>query len=89
MRQCLFHSSSSAFTRVIGLTNKSLEKANFLLPAKGTEGLELHSGTDLAADLNVVVSELEDINDIDQIIHVYYAGKHLIRFQQCSMKPRI
>ena len=62
VRECLSYSSTASFTRVIALSNKPLEKTDFLLPEEAeTEKLELYSGIDLSKGVDPTVKSLSDI----------------------------
>ena len=73
-RECLTYPSLSTFSRVVGLTKRPLDKHAFFL-SSGAERAEVHSGIDLTENLESVIEKLKAIRSIEQITHVYYAGK--------------
>ena len=74
MRECLVYPSPKSFARVIGLTNRPINKDVAMLPAQSNEW-ELHSGIDLTRGVDAVVEKLNGIKDINRVTHVYFTCK--------------
>jgi len=69
----LSYPSPSTFERVMGLTSRPLSLKHSGFPQDSR--LHLHSGLDLSQDSEHIVKYLEDIKDISNITHVYFAGE--------------
>ncbi|KAK1147818.1 hypothetical protein N8T08_000331 [Aspergillus melleus] len=70
-KNVLSYPTSSTFSRVIGLTNrpKTIEESG--LPQDPR--LELHSGVNLQADMQSVMTQLQEkVPNLDEVTHVYY-----------------
>lgn len=68
----LTYTSSSTFSRVVGLTSRplSLETSGFPTDSR----LQLHSGLDLSQDAETIRKYLRKIENVERITHVYFAG---------------
>ncbi len=71
MKTALFYPSPNTFEKVIGLTNRPIDKHNARLP--DNPRLELFSGLDLTK-LDSVQQRLRKIPEIDRITHVYFTA---------------
>jgi hypothetical protein len=77
----LTYPTPSTFSRVIGLTARplGLEAAGFPSDPR----LELYAGLDLSKDVDDIVGYLCKIKHIEEITHVYFAGKIKVS-QHCA-----
>ena len=73
VQEALKYPSPTTFNKVIGLTNRPLEKSEALLPED--ERLELYSGVDLSGTVSAVEASLKRIEGIQEATHVYFCGK--------------
>lgn len=73
-RECLTYPTEDTFGRIITLSNKKLQKEEFLISGPSLDRLELVSGIDLTKDLDVVSSQFAAISGIENTTHVFYAG---------------
>lgn len=67
----------------MGVTSRPLAHEAALLPADPK--LELVSGLELSQDAATIVKFLKTIKDIEQITHVYFAGKFEIYNKQLHL----
>jgi hypothetical protein len=71
----LCYPTARTFPRVIGLTSRPLSIEDAGMPFDPR--LELYAGLDLSQNLSSIVSYLSGIEKIEEITHVYFAGKNL------------
>lgn len=69
----LSYPTPTTFSRVIGLTSRPLSIKVAGLPFDPR--LELYAGLDLGQDVRSIVTYLRSIERIEEITHVYFAGK--------------
>lgn len=69
----LSYPTTTTFSRVVGLTSRSLSLKDSGFPAD--PGLQLYSRLDLSQDAETITEYLRKIENIDQITHVYFVGK--------------
>jgi NAD(P)-dependent dehydrogenase (short-subunit alcohol dehydrogenase family) len=72
-REAVQYPSADAYARIIGLTNRPLDRKTARLP--DDEKIQLVSGLDLTAGVDSVTSALRAIDGIADITDVYFAGK--------------
>lgn len=75
VREALQYPSPTAFSRVIGLTNRPMDPSQFLLPDDSR--IHFASGIDLTGAVNKVVDELSGVPGIEDVTDVYFAGENL------------
>ncbi|KAG0645390.1 Short chain dehydrogenase sirQ [Hyphodiscus hymeniophilus] len=68
----LSYPTPTTFSRVVGLTSRSLSINEAALPSDPR--LELHAGLDLGQDVQSIVKYLSSIERIEEITHVYFAA---------------
>ncbi len=73
VKEALLYPSSETFDRIIGLTYHPLTKEEAFLP--NDPRINLVGGLDLTAGVDVIEEELKQIEGIDGVTHVYFAGK--------------
>jgi hypothetical protein len=73
---------STTFTRVVGLTSRPLSLKDSGFPSDPR--LQLYSGLDLSQDAETITQYLKKIDRIDEITHVYFAGKVVAMVIQVS-----
>ena len=71
-KEALKYPTPVTFDKVIALSNRSVTKAEALLPED--ERLQLYSGIDLRAGLSEVEEKLKKIEGIEGVTHVYFSG---------------
>lgn len=72
-KNVLTYPTPTTFSRVIGLTNRPRTVQESGLPQDPR--LELHSGVNLQADLESVMTHLQGkVPNLDEVTHVYYLG---------------
>jgi hypothetical protein len=69
----LTYPTSTTFTRVVGLTSRTLSLKDSGFPSDPR--LQLYSGLDLSQDTETITQHLKKIDRIDEITHVYFASK--------------
>jgi len=84
-REATQYPSIDAFTRIIGLTNRPLEKESARLP--NDNRIQLVSGLDLTTGVSAVTSKLQAIDGIEDVTDVYFAGK-LVGCGLLAFKPK-
>lgn len=69
----LFYPTPTTFSRVVGFTSRplSLEASGFPSDPR----LQLYAGLDLSQDTASIVEYLKKVENIEDITHVYFAGK--------------
>ncbi|KAL7928073.1 hypothetical protein V8C35DRAFT_333751 [Trichoderma chlorosporum] len=72
LREALKYPTTTAFHRVIGLTNRRLDRVKSLLPDDSR--LTLAHGIDLTKDIDDVVAKLVDVEGIRDVTDVYFAA---------------
>jgi nucleoside-diphosphate-sugar epimerase len=72
LREALKYPTSSTVHRVIGLTNRPLDRSKSFLPEDNR--LVIVSGVDLTAAVDDVVAKLAGIDGIKDVTDVYFAG---------------
>ncbi|KAK0756266.1 hypothetical protein N5P37_011181 [Trichoderma harzianum] len=72
LREALKYPTTTAFQRVIGLTNRPLDKSTSFLPEDSR--LTLAHGIDLTKSIDDVVAKLADIEGIKDVTDVYFAA---------------
>ena len=68
----LSYPTPTAFSRIIGLTSRPLSQEASGFPSDSR--LQLYSGLDLSQDAATIEKYLKNIENVDQITHVYFAG---------------
>lgn len=71
-REALTYPTATTFRRVIGVTNRPLDRVKAFLPDDSR--LTLAHGVDLTASVDDVVAKLADIDGIEDVTDVYFAG---------------
>jgi hypothetical protein len=69
----LSYPTSTTFTGVVGLTSRPLSLKDSGFPSDPR--LQLYSGLDLSQDAEAITQYLKKIDRINEITHVYFAGK--------------
>lgn len=70
----LSYPTRTTFSRVIGLSNRPIDRATSLFP-EDEPRLEFYSGINLRGDLATVKAQLkEQVPDVQKVTHVYYLG---------------
>jgi hypothetical protein len=72
LREALKYPTPSTFQKVIGLTNRPLDRSKFFLPEDSR--LVIVPGVDLTAAVDDVVAKLAGIDGIKDVTDVYFAG---------------
>lgn len=72
LREALDYPTPSTFHKVIGLTNRPLDRSKSFLPED--DRLVIVPGVDLTAAVDDVATKLADINGIEDVTDVYFAG---------------
>ncbi|UKZ81669.1 hypothetical protein TrVFT333_009441 [Trichoderma virens FT-333] len=72
LREALQYPTATAFHRVIGLTNRQLDRSTSFLPEDSR--LILAHGIDLTRSIDDVVAKLENIEGIKDVTDVYFAA---------------
>jgi hypothetical protein len=78
----LLYPTSTTLTRVVGLTSRPLSLKDSGFPSDPR--LQLYSGLDLSQDAETSTQYLKKIDEIDEITHVYFAGKMVTVLIQVS-----
>ncbi|PTB72171.1 hypothetical protein M440DRAFT_1342790 [Trichoderma longibrachiatum ATCC 18648] len=71
-REALTYPTATTFRRVIGVTNRPLDRVKAFLPDDSR--LTLAHGVDLTASVDDVVAKLADIDGIEDVTDVYFAA---------------
>lgn len=69
----LSYPTPTTFKRIVGLTSRPLSVEDAGLPTD--QRLRLYSGLDLSKDSQSIIDYLGKIENIQEITHVYFAGK--------------
>lgn len=72
LREALKYPTTTAFQRVIGLTNRPLDRSTSFLPDDSR--LTLAHDIDLTKSIDDVAAKLADIEGIKGVTDVYFAG---------------
>jgi hypothetical protein len=72
VKTALEYPTRDTFSRIIGLTNRSLSLKDSYLPSDPR--LSLKSGVDLSGDVDSIVKALKEIRNIEETTHVYFTG---------------
>lgn len=72
LREALNYPTSSTFHKVIGLTNRPLDRSKSFLPED--DRLVIFPGVDLTAAVDDVAAKLAGIDGIKDVTDVYFAG---------------
>jgi nucleoside-diphosphate-sugar epimerase len=71
----LSYPAATTFSRIIGLTNRPMDKENSQLPIDDPR-LEIYDGVDLRGDQASVMQQMRAIiPNVDEVTHVYYCGQ--------------
>ena len=72
----LSYPTTTTSTRVVGLTSRPLSLRDSGFPSDPSDPrLQLYSGLELSQDVESITQYLKKIDRIDEITHVYFAGK--------------
>lgn len=80
LREALEYPTATTFSRVIGLTNRPLDRSKSFLPDDSR--LALVPGIDLTASVDDVIAKLAEIDGIEDVTDVYFAGIVSLPFKQ-------
>lgn len=72
LRETLKYPTTSTFHKVIGLTNRPLDRSKSFLPEDSR--LAIFPGVDLTAAVDDVAAKLASIDGIKDVTDVYFAG---------------
>lgn len=72
LREALNYPKPSTFRKIIGLTNRPLDRSKSFLPED--DRLVIVAGVDLTAAVDDVAAKLADIDGIEDVTDVYFAG---------------
>lgn len=72
--ECRSYPTKTTFKRIIGCTNRPLDKKTALVPEDDSERVELYSGIDLSLPLDKVVDKFKIIPNIDEVEMVYFCA---------------